>query len=772
MIEAALAEGEDAFRRLNEAAFINITGGSSADFSNITNGLLLVQGMAQDTIDALIATGQWELETIKLPMEAYDWTGNVLRKVKATGGQTVLKYKGASALGSGKSGYQSSGSTKKSGGGGGGGGSSKGDTEVEIMLDKMEQVQTIQDHTRSLYSGQASLYESRGELQGVIKYIEKEKGAIEDQNKTLEENIANIEAHMLKKQQEVAAMSKSAKGYEDAADDLDKLQKAHQDYTLQLIENQTELEELNKAIKEHQDAIREMQINLRETILQAIEDREALNDRILQGTIEVENEILDIIRERYEEERDMILEASEEKIDALEKEKNLLQEQLDLRKQQAEEEDKAARLKQLEAQLSRISADPTRKKEELELRKEIAELREEIAWNIADKEVEAQQKAIDEQITSVEDYMEYIENYYEDLFAHPTKLINEMKEVLRKSDEEIIQWLKEHNEEYAASTENTQRDMVNSWNDMLMDMHGQIKTYWDEVEQIIAGGDDTIIAFLKENSADYKAAGKLQAEAYVDEWRKQLDDLKKALKEVNAEISVPNYSTIDKGTGSSSGGGGGSGGSSSSKTEVYTVKDAAGNTYTSTRLGTAKAYASQAADRNPPAVVIDPSGKIIETYTGSRDSTGGIMGTIVSTIAPTVNAGITAAKTGIDNLIAGVTGNTVKKYATGGMADYTGPAWLDGTKSNPERILSPYQTKLFDEMIKVLQRIDTISVPGVPAYGETGKANSAYNVGDIIVNVDRLESDADYEEMAEKIFDTIMNRLNRTAPVGGIRMNR
>lgn len=136
------------------------------------------------------------------------------------------------------------------------------------------------------------------------------------------------------------------------------------------------------------------------------------------------------------------------------------------------------------------------------------------------------------------------------------------------------------------------------------------------------------------------------------------------------------------------------------------------------------------------------------------------------------DAGMTNVVKEIYNAALFSNGSYIKKFAKGGMADYTGPAWLDGTKSNPERILSPYQTKLFDEMIKVLQRIDTISVPGIPAYGETGKANSAYNVGDIIVNVDRLESDADYEEMAEKIFDTIMNRLNRTAPVGGIRMNR
>jgi hypothetical protein len=28
------------------------------------------------------------------------------------------------------------------------------------------------------------------------------------------------------------------------------------------------------------------------------------------------------------------------------------------------------------------------------------------------------------------------------------------------------------------------------------------------------------------------------------------------------------------------------------------------------------------------------------------------------------------------------------EYASGGLADFTGPAWLDGTKTNPEYILN------------------------------------------------------------------------------------
>lgn len=61
------------------------------------------------------------------------------------------------------------------------------------------------------------------------------------------------------------------------------------------MQNKIDIEELNDAIKEQQDAIRDMEIELRDLINQAIEDREDLEERMLEGTIEVENAILEIL---------------------------------------------------------------------------------------------------------------------------------------------------------------------------------------------------------------------------------------------------------------------------------------------------------------------------------------------------------------------------------------------------------------------------------------------------------------------------------------------
>jgi hypothetical protein len=42
-------------------------------------------------------------------------------------------------------------------------------------------------------------------------------------------------------------------------------------------------------------------------------------------------------------------------------------------------------------------------------------------------------------------------------------------------------------------------------------------------------------------------------------------------------------------------------------------------------------------------------------------------------------------------------------FKTGGLADFTGPAWLDGTPSKPEYILNSAQTERFFALIDVLE---------------------------------------------------------------------
>ena len=83
------------------------------------------------------------------------------------------------------------------------------------------------------------------------------------------------------------------------------------------------------------------------------------------------------------------------------------------------------------------------------------------------------------------------------------------------------------------------------------------------------------------------------------------------------------------------------------------------------------------------------------------------------------------------------------RYKTGGLADFTGPAWLDGTKSRPEYVLNAAQTERFFSLVDVLEGIDTNKT----SVGVSGGDNHF----EIEINVDKLENDYDVEQLADKI---------------------
>lgn len=102
------------------------------------------------------------------------------------------------------------------------------------------------------------------------------------------------------------------------------------------------------------------------------------------------------------------------------------------------------------------------------------------------------------------------------------------------------------------------------------------------------------------------------------------------------------------------------------------------------------------------------------------------------------------------------------KYKQGGLADFTGPAWLDGTKSKPELVLNQRDTENFIQLKDVLSSILKGNV-------SSNSDNSGDNIYEININVDKLENDYDVEQVAEKVKKMInsdaryrnVNAINR-----------
>lgn len=93
-------------------------------------------------------------------------------------------------------------------------------------------------------------------------------------------------------------------------------------------------------------------------------------------------------------------------------------------------------------------------------------------------------------------------------------------------------------------------------------------------------------------------------------------------------------------------------------------------------------------------------------------------------------------------------------FKTGGIADFTGPAWLDGTKSQPEAVLNAKQTKLFTSMVSSLEKASNNS-------NINSALGSSYNIGDINtnINVERLDNETDIDKVARQVENRIMKSI-------------
>jgi hypothetical protein len=100
-------------------------------------------------------------------------------------------------------------------------------------------------------------------------------------------------------------------------------------------------------------------------------------------------------------------------------------------------------------------------------------------------------------------------------------------------------------------------------------------------------------------------------------------------------------------------------------------------------------------------------------------------------------------------------------FKSGGLVDYTGPAWVDGTKSKPEAFLSASDTQRIGEAAELLANIPILNSTS------TSATNLATNVGDttieVHINIEEISSDYDVDSMINRVKQDIVDVSN---PIG------
>ena len=121
------------------------------------------------------------------------------------------------------------------------------------------------------------------------------------------------------------------------------------------------------------------------------------------------------------------------------------------------------------------------------------------------------------------------------------------------------------------------------------------------------------------------------------------------------------------------------------------------------------------------------------------------------------NAAVRKFQKAMSITVDGIVGNNTrakfkaKGYKHGGLADFTGPAWLDGTKAKPELILNAQDTKNFmilkDVLADAMRGINHID------RSETYNNPTEFNIN---VNVEKITSDYDVDRLTERIKRNIV----------------
>ena len=96
-------------------------------------------------------------------------------------------------------------------------------------------------------------------------------------------------------------------------------------------------------------------------------------------------------------------------------------------------------------------------------------------------------------------------------------------------------------------------------------------------------------------------------------------------------------------------------------------------------------------------------------------------------------------------------------YKKGGIVDYTGPAWVDGTPNEPEAFLSAEDTKRIGAAAELLASLPFFS---------GGSINNSVNNGDSLIevhiNIENISSDVDLDNALDKMKNAIWEAARPT----------
>lgn len=425
-----------------------------------------------------------------------------------------------------------------------------------------------------------------------------------------------------------------------------KLQVSLKDY-IKLTDEQKEL--IDDVVQEYDsltDSINDNSLSINENTAQIEKNNKILRDTTLK--------LQEDIRKAIENEEKKKLDIIKKSIAA---EKKLLDERKKLYQDSFEEEDYNNELNEIDQERQSViqelaglegatGAQANRRRQELLRQK--AELDKNYNEKVRDynreavlEGIELEQQALDEKEQAAQDAFD---NFINDTDAMQARI----NEIMEGSADEILGYLMEHSDAYANALELDRQNMETEWGTMI----GIVKTALVNIDEGIPEEYT-----LKYNIPDFVSI------------LGDINNLADGLSKIPSSITTTHT--------------------------INTVNTSSGSTPPT----------GEAANKVTTGYVWGPWTKVSATqerrqqfkvtYTNGKETKREVFKTEFRQTASNVQQSVTTSDR--------YSGVTYQKFDKGGIADFTGPAWLDGTKRRPERILSPVQTQLFEQMVASLE---------------------------------------------------------------------
>ena len=106
-------------------------------------------------------------------------------------------------------------------------------------------------------------------------------------------------------------------------------------------------------------------------------------------------------------------------------------------------------------------------------------------------------------------------------------------------------------------------------------------------------------------------------------------------------------------------------------------------------------------------------------------------------------------------------GLTLSAYKEGGVVDYTGPAWVDGTPTKPEAFLNAVDTKNIRDLLDAFSYIKSPRMTYYDTMKNMGNTNNSIGEVSVTINGATFEDDADYEKIAQRVGEEFAKELQR-----------